>query len=1124
MRTSYLLLLNLLLLLSPVLRAQEIDQNSPEFKEVISLYSQAEKYKNAQQFDEAITTYQKAIDQFKDAFGTEDTAYGTLLNNLAEIYKTIGSYEKALRLNEEALLIYEKTLGKAHPVYAMSLTNLAEIYNHLGFHNRAMPLMQEALILLKKELGETHLVYGVSLNTMAGLYRATGSIKKSMNLYEQAMVIIEKAYGKFHPEYGAVLVNLAGVYQEMGAYGKALHLFEDARQITGKVFGTDHPDYATILYNLADLYKTLGSFEKALPLYDEALQITEKVFGKAHLSYGTNLNNLAEIYKTIGSYDIALSLYKEAVQISEKTYGKKSSNYGIVLTNLAEVYYILGSYENSLTFYLDARGIIQGALGKAHPKYGIILFKLGYLYIELGSFQRALHMFEEGLKITEVNLGKRHHNYGYGLVGLAYLYQSMGLYNKALPLFEEALEISEKTLGTDHPDYANILGNLGGLYYGMGSYEKAFSMFEEVLQLIEKALGKAHPDYATILNNLAFLYESMGSYDKALQLYQEALEISEKALGKAHPGFGEYLNNLAYLYVSLGLYEKSLPLFQQGYLNTQGQIRGNFAFQTEIEKEKFIRNKGANDIFNSFSNFNFLTDNIYEEALSDALNSIVTRKGLLLNANKNILDALKRLNREKITSQVSDFYLERGYVQRQLSLPIAERSSDYESRKEALETLERELVTLYTKYYGEELNYVRDYKQTPLKEGELAIEFTRFRVHNKQWTDSLMYVAYLYKRDWSTPKAVDLFEEGELRELLKESKAPKARYATRGGKVPNFGNAAVSKRLYELIWSPLEEYTKDATRIYYSPDGLLHTISFSALPDEKENRLGEVVDLNQMGNTADVRKNTKSPDLNDVLLIGGVEYNYTPPTNSTTENKVGYSILDNKQLLNNEENKKRGGGKSWPYLEGTKEEVDYIKKLLPSSRVWTSTNATEEAFKELSGDSPSVLHIATHGYFFADLKSKEEELLNKETPYVLAENPLLRSGLILANANYAWQNKGVNPYKEEDGILTALEISNLDLKKTDIVILSACETGLGDVPSSEGVYGLQRAFKMAGVETVIMALWKVPDNETSEFMQLFYKNWKGSKDPKQAFKKAQSKMMKKYKDEPEKWAAFVYLE
>jgi CHAT domain-containing protein len=280
-----------------------------------------------------------------------------------------------------------------------------------------------------------------------------------------------------------------------------------------------------------------------------------------------------------------------------------------------------------------------------------------------------------------------------------------------------------------------------------------------------------------------------------------------------------------------------------------------------------------------------------------------------------------------------------------------------------------------------------------------------------------------------------------------------------------------------------------------------------------------------MSNTADLGKKKQEPDLEDVLLIGNVFYDYNAENKKEIAEDRGYSIMQSEFLLGEEENKNKNGSKNiWLRLPGTLAEIYNIKALLPKSSILQEKEATETAFKNLSGNSPSVIHIATHGYYFSDLEKKKESGPTLwEKPYVHAKNPLLRSGLILANANYAWQ-KGANPYEKDDGILTALEISNMDLKNTDIVILSACETGLGDVPSSEGVYGLQRAFKMAGVETIIMALWNLKDITTKEYMTLFYNNWKSSNDPKAAFKKAQKTMMTKYREEPKKWAALVYLE
>ena len=389
-----------------------------------------------------------------------------------------------------------------------------------------------------------------------------------------------------------------------------------------------------------------------------------------------------------------------------------------------------------------------------------------------------------------------------------------------------------------------------------------------------------------------------------------------------------------------------------------------------------------------------------------------------------------------------------------------------------------------------------------------------------------MYVAYIYKKDWDTPKVINLFEEKQLKNYLTTTSSPSILYKTRGA----VGNSkattiAIADSIYKLVWQPLEKYIKDVKTIYYSPDGILHKIPFAALANNDNKLLAEVHDFNQMGNTADIRIYDKQPNLNDAVLIGGIDYTYIPDNTTSKIEEKQHSILEAEQLLGNEINKKRNTSNgSWTYLEGTLKEVDRISKLLPKSKVFTNKKATETAFKQLSGASPSVLHIATHGFFFPDIeKQKNKNFSDSKKPYIHAKNPLLRSGLIFANANYAWQN-GSNPYEEDDGILTSLEISNLDLKNTDIVILSACETGLGDIPSSEGVYGLQRAFKMAGVNTIIMTLWEVPDKETTEFMELFYTHWKANNNPKKAFKEAQKLMMNKYKDNPEKWAAFVLFE
>ncbi|MBT8327251.1 MAG: CHAT domain-containing protein, partial [Bacteroidia bacterium] len=293
----------------------------------------------------------------------------------------------------------------------------------------------------------------------------------------------------------------------------------------------------------------------------------------------------------------------------------------------------------------------------------------------------------------------------------------------------------------------------------------------------------------------------------------------------------------------------------------------------------------------------------------------------------------------------------------------------------------------------------------------------------------------------------------------------------------------------------------------------------AALGNQNSKSLSEQLNMVQLSSTAKLIDGKTKAKTDEILLIGGIDYTYDT-TLSNTKQEVVYSYLNHEKL-------KRSRGESWNYLPGTKSEIEQIEanaaKQQKSASTLSGKLANEKAFKSLSGQSPSVLHIATHGFFFENAEKNKPKPENTQMQFTAADDPLLRSGLILAGGNYTWKH-GSNPYENEDGILTALEISNLDLTNTELVVLSACETGLGDVEGNEGVYGLQRAFKMAGVESLIMSLWQVPDAETAEFMQLFYNAWFTGVSIREAFNATQRTMQIRYAEEPFKWAAFVLLD
>jgi CHAT domain-containing protein len=485
--------------------------------------------------------------------------------------------------------------------------------------------------------------------------------------------------------------------------------------------------------------------------------------------------------------------------------------------------------------------------------------------------------------------------------------------------------------------------------------------------------------------------------------------------------------------------------------------------------------------------------------------------------------------------------------------PFDERKENIDSLENIANTFEKELIR---KGEGmpdiENLTELTSIKwqdvQKALKQDEAAIEFIDFQYYDKRWTDSIFYCALLLRKDYTTPKMVYLFEEKQLKNLVSTSKATNNSYYitqlySNKATLSSINNKTSSQNiLYNLIWHPIDSLLNGINTIYLSPSGLLHKVAFNAIPISDSTFLSDKYQLNTVSSTRILAKTSKvmtqlSEDYS-VTLYGGVEYDV-----DSTEmvaiarqfQKPGYDLFANRGITIPEDKR----GITWLYLPGTLTEVSNIEKLFESKQItttlYTGKNATEESFKHLTDNrkSPEIIHIATHGFYFPESQLKSPEMgmdvfrnsikpgFTNEPAFTYSENPLIRSGILFAGATRAWSNlpeiEGV-----EDGTLTAYEVSNMNLSNTQLVVLSACETGLGDVNSSEGVIGLQRAFKTAGVRYIIMSLWSIPDYQTSEMMSLFYNNWSDGMNISYAFGKAQKSMRQKYS--PYYWAAFVIIE
>ena len=901
---------------------------------------------------------------------------------------------------------------------------------------------------------------------MAELYRNQGKYNEAEPLYLRSLVISEKALGKDHPEVATSLNNLAGLYNSQGKYNEAESLYQRSLAIEEKALGKDHPNVATSLNNLAVLYLAQGKYHAAEPLYQRSLAIWEKALGKDHPNVAGTLINLAELYDFQGKYNEAEPLYKRGLAIQEKALGKDHSDVAASLNNLA------GLYQN------------QGKYNEAEPL-----------------LQRSLAIFEK-------SLGKDHPTVAGSLNNLAAIYKFEGKYNQAEHFYQRSLAIVEKVLGKDHPDVAGSLYSLALLYTDQGKYHEAEPLHQRSLAIREKALGKDHPDIARSLNGLALLYYHEGKYNEAEPLYQRSLVITENALGKDHPDVALYLSRLAILYIAQDKYQKAEPLFSRS-LRIMNQLFDHWLWGAdEKTRQSYLqKEEGNRSVYLSF----YSLTNTPGEAFYFSL----SRKGVLLRIATE-MNALAKQNPDlAIQQQVEEF--------KALRVQLSNLAFSGKADKTAIQALDDKSNTLEMQLSQKVAGFKHSKtKVTPkevlakLKPEQSLIDFQVYtevdlkmnKVKNKQ------VIALIADKQ----NGIKLIKLGDFAPIAATIKT----YLT--AIVPTKENASsraqtlkqTAQTLYQQLWQPLTPYLQDKKTVYLIPDGDLNLLPFKALQDNNGQFLAENIQLIALSSARDIvlppleGKATAAaifaaPDYGDDKLADSV-----CKTRAIDQQNIYFCSLA--QALN------EGQGI---------DKLFFRKQTVPRAKLFLKAQATEQAVDALT--APKILHLATHGFFLEDIKPDEKALeqgrglmrgLDQPLPLGKIENPLTRSGLAFVGANLGV--KGIQQPDGTDGILTALEVLNLKLEGTDLVTLSACDTGKGEVKIGEGVYSLNRAFQEAGAKAVLSTLWTVDDQATSEFMQKFYARFLEGKPAQVAIQETQNEFMRdqQYSD-PFYWAGFV---
>ncbi len=1038
------------------------------------------------------------------------------LNNLAYVLFDDKDYINSLLFSLKAI---EKGKFYFDDKNYLSLLELVGFnYQNLYDYKNAVTYFEEAFNLNSKIYGEYDESNFSCLANLIVNYKLINDYKKSIYFSQKEIKIKEIQYGINDRKYLVSLNNLAYLYDLDGQFEQAEILYKKIVDIRKLTIGEKHPDYALSLSNLASLYNDVGKYSLAESLHIKVLEIRQKIGSETSSEYLTTLNNLANCYNLQGKYSKAESLFKKVLKIRKETIGEDNLDYSISLNNLAVLYANQAKYSLAEPLYIKAIALNKKFLGIQHPDYASSLSNLAVLYETQGKYFKAESLQKQVLEIRKIILGNKHPDYAVSLSNLAAIYVNQKKYSDAETLYKEALAINLDVLSINHPDYALTLDLLAQLYRDQEKYSDAETLFLKALEIRKEILGEKNSDYALTLNNLALMYELQDKHSKAEPLFLKVLEIRKEILGENHPDYISSLFFVANFYRIIESNDKAVNYYEQFLNSNHNRMLEDIYSLSEKDLINYI------DVNKTllFSPLSFLNNfpTIYPVINNNCFENELLIKNLSLRNNQLVQRKIQKTGNKLLKEKYEKFITNKIKISKLNESVIKNRKSDSETLISENEILEKDLIKESATFseYKKLMSFKWTDIKVKLKSDETTIDLVSFKHHKT----NILYAAFVIKKDSKFPKFIPLFEEKQLALLLGKDKNQQDS--------SRIDKQYLNKQISELILKPLENELKGISTIYLSLSGLTHQINVAALPINENQTFGQKYKNHILNSPSELMDYTAitfdKKDKLDFILYGNIDYD----KRNIISNK---DSVYNDDFVNVDEEIKglqtRSGISNLGYLSGTKNEIQNISTLARKGDfkafIFEDRNATEESIKQLDGrTTPFVLHLATHGFFFPDpvIEMSNEFLIEgKSKVFKTSDDPMMRSGLVFSGANKSWGKVNENQ-SGDDGILTASEISNLDLSACQLVVLSACETGLGEVKGSEGVFGLQRAFKMAGVKNIIMSLWKVPDAQTAELFDIFYSECFAGKTIHDAFHSAQAKMKAKYS--PYYWAGFVLLE
>lgn len=949
----------------------------------------------------------------------------------------------------------------------------------LGRNVDVEALVRQQVALRKRLFGAEHLLVAASLSNLTQSLLLQGKAAEAEPLARQALAIGQKLLGAEHLFLAPILRNLAESLRQRHKYAEAEPFSRQALTLFRKLPSNEDPVLARSFTQLAAILHVQGKYAEADPLYRQALAIQQKLLGPEHLAVASTLAALADVGRSMGRYSEAEVMLRRALSIRQKFLGPEHLKIAETLASLGDVLSRNGRSSDGEGLLRQALNMYRNLLGSEHPDIARCLHNLAYSLAAAGKASEAEPLYREALSMQMKLLGPEHEEIAQFLTNLAMVGSQQDKLQDKEALHRQALAIRQKRLGPEHPDIARSLANLAGTIATQGRYGEAETLYRQSLTMLERCLGADHVDVATNRRKLAVFLLALSKQTEAAALLQQSVSIHERQLRMTVSEA-----RIQSLTDQFGIEESAV----YGLL-----LEPEIAGRIEIALQLSLLRKGRAVEAGAAAN-RMLQRNMD--------NPEVAARYVAWNAIREQQEALRFRGAGSLSQQ--------EYLQQ-----LRETQTSAEQREHELAAALPGLDTVQPPPMKYIVSLVA--KRLPPESVLVEVVWARPRLERKRWDVHILdrphYVAMLLFPDQKMV-SVDLGAVIEFDSLISDLQAALAS-STSEPTVP-------ARKLYDAIFGKLVPHLAGRRDVFLSLSGKLNLIPFDALHDGKDYLLGRYR-FHYLTSGRDLLRQPSLRKPSAPLLLANPDFGRADEPKESDAQPNLYRRLADLTLL-----------------PGTQQEATSLASLL-AVKPLVNEHATETVVRQ--AHAPRILHIATHGLFLNDndlpaaglqtrsLSGFSDESLRAERSKMVGTvkegltgdaGAMHRSALVLAHAK-----QGQGRDTKDDGLLTAQEARSLDLDGTQLVVLSACETGKGAITPSQGVYGLRRAFLVAGAETLVTSLWRVSDDGTGELMTLYYQKLLDPKKPGDK-REAMVQSMQEFRQRPGRshpfyWAPFLVI-